>query len=143
LNDWSNERPASLGVVFLRIPIRVRDRVPLHCVIWLKSLNFSPGLFRRRLRRNNFPARRNHFLLWRRRPETADGYQAANETAGNAGTKKRRQSNAGPKLHPGVYVRAGPSVAGLSDNLPGIGTFAYNGSPIATSAPQFVVVATK
>ena len=36
-----------------------------------------------------------------------------------------------------------PSVAGLSDNLPGIGTFAYNGSPIATSAPQFVVVATK
>jgi len=36
-----------------------------------------------------------------------------------------------------------PSVACLSDNLPGIGTFAYNGSPIATSAPQFVVVATK
>jgi hypothetical protein len=36
-----------------------------------------------------------------------------------------------------------PSVAGLSDNLPGIGTFAYNGSPIATSAPQLVVVATK
>jgi hypothetical protein len=36
-----------------------------------------------------------------------------------------------------------PSVAGLSDSLPGIGTFAYNGSPIATSAPQFVVVATK
>jgi hypothetical protein len=36
-----------------------------------------------------------------------------------------------------------PSVAGLSDSLPGIGTFAYNGSPVATSAPQFVVVATK
>jgi hypothetical protein len=36
-----------------------------------------------------------------------------------------------------------PSVAGLSDNLPGIGTFAYNGSLIATSAPRFVVVATK
>jgi hypothetical protein len=34
-----------------------------------------------------------------------------------------------------------PSVAGLSDNLPGIGTFAYNGSPIATSAPQALMVA--
>ena len=34
-----------------------------------------------------------------------------------------------------------PSVAGLSDSLPGIGTFVYNGSPIAASAPQAVVVA--
>ena len=41
-----------------------------------------------------------------------------------------------------AFVMA-PSVAGLSDNLPGIGTFAYNGSPIATSATQFFVVATK
>ena len=37
-----------------------------------------------------------------------------------------------------------PSVAGLSDTgLPGIGTFAYDGSPIATSASQVVVVAAK
>ena len=34
-----------------------------------------------------------------------------------------------------------PSVAGLSDSLPGIGIFVYNGSPIAASAPQAVVVA--
>ncbi len=34
-----------------------------------------------------------------------------------------------------------PSVAGLSDSLPGIGTFAYNGSPIVNSAPQALVVA--
>jgi hypothetical protein len=35
-----------------------------------------------------------------------------------------------------------PSVAGLSDNsLPGMGTFAYNGSPIATPALQALVVA--
>ena len=33
-----------------------------------------------------------------------------------------------------------PSVAGLSDSLPGIGTFAYNGSPI-TSPPQALIVA--
>jgi hypothetical protein len=41
-----------------------------------------------------------------------------------------------------AFVLAGPSVAGLPDtSLPGIGTFAYNGSPIAASAPQAVVVA--
>jgi hypothetical protein len=34
-----------------------------------------------------------------------------------------------------------PSVAGLSDSLPGIGTPVYNGSPIAASATQPVVVA--
>jgi hypothetical protein len=38
----------------------------------------------------------------------------------------------------------GPSMAGSSDTaLPGIGTFAYNGSPIVTSAPQAIVVATR
>jgi len=36
-----------------------------------------------------------------------------------------------------------PSMAGLSDtSLPGIGTFAYNGSPV-TSPPQALVVAAK
>jgi len=36
-----------------------------------------------------------------------------------------------------------PSVAGLSASLPGIGTFAYNGSPIVTAAPQALMVAAK
>ena len=41
-----------------------------------------------------------------------------------------------------AFVLAGPSVAGSSDNgLPGIGTFAYGGSPITTSAP--IVVAAR
>ena len=64
------------------------------------------------------------------------------KTAGNAGTKNRRQSNADPQLHPGLRLRAGASVAGLSDSLPGIGTFAYNGSPV-TSPPQALMVAAK
>ena len=35
-----------------------------------------------------------------------------------------------------AFVLAGPSMAGSSENMmPGIGTFAYNGSPIA-AAPQ-------
>ncbi|HTB03786.1 MAG TPA: hypothetical protein VK804_25225 [Bradyrhizobium sp.] len=39
-----------------------------------------------------------------------------------------------------AFVLAGPSVAGLQDSsLPGIGTFSYNGSPIATPAPSLVV----
>jgi len=43
-----------------------------------------------------------------------------------------------------VFVLAVPTLAGSSDgNLPGIGTFAYNGSPIVTSAPQAIVVATR
>lgn len=43
-----------------------------------------------------------------------------------------------------AFLLAGPSMAGSSDStLPGIGTFAYNGSPIATSTPQAMVVAAR
>ena len=43
-----------------------------------------------------------------------------------------------------AFVLAGPSMAGSSDQgLPGIGTFAYNGSPIVTTAPQAIVVAAR
>jgi hypothetical protein len=43
-----------------------------------------------------------------------------------------------------AFVLAGPSVAGSYDSsLPGIGTFAYNGSPIASSAPQPILVAVR
>jgi hypothetical protein len=43
-----------------------------------------------------------------------------------------------------AFVVVGPSLAGSSDNsLPGIGTFAYSGSPIVTSAPQAIVIAAR
>jgi hypothetical protein len=43
-----------------------------------------------------------------------------------------------------AFVLGGPSMTGSSDGcLPGIGTFAYNGSPIATSAPHSIVVAAR
>jgi hypothetical protein len=43
-----------------------------------------------------------------------------------------------------AFILAGPTLAGSSDNgLPGIGTFAYNGSPVVTTAPQAVVVAAR
>ena len=42
------------------------------------------------------------------------------------------------------FLLAGPSLAGSSDKgLPGIGTFAYGGSPIAVSVPQAIVVAAR
>jgi hypothetical protein len=43
-----------------------------------------------------------------------------------------------------AFVLAGPSIAGSSDSgLPGIGTFAYSGSPMAASVPQAIVVAVR
>jgi hypothetical protein len=43
-----------------------------------------------------------------------------------------------------AFILAGPFLARSSDgDLPGIGTFAYNGSPIATTAPQAIVVAVR
>jgi hypothetical protein len=41
-----------------------------------------------------------------------------------------------------AFVLAGPSIAGsLESSLPGIGTFAFSGSPVGTSAPHPIVVA--
>ena len=41
-----------------------------------------------------------------------------------------------------AFVLVGPSMAGSSDgNLPGIGTFTYNGLPIHTTIPRTVLVA--
>jgi hypothetical protein len=43
-----------------------------------------------------------------------------------------------------AFILAGPSMAGSADQtLPGVGTFAYNGSPVAMGAPQPMVVAAK
>ncbi len=43
-----------------------------------------------------------------------------------------------------AFVVAGPSMAGYAESgLPGIGTFAYNGSPVASPAPQIIVVAAR
>jgi len=39
-----------------------------------------------------------------------------------------------------AFVLAGPTLAGSPDgSLPGVGTFAYNNSPIVTAAPSIVV----
>ena len=68
------------------------------------------------------------------------------KTAGSAGSKNTGDSQMRTLSFflAFAFVLAGPSIAGsLDDGLPGIGTFAYNGSPIATSAPQGMVVAVR
>jgi hypothetical protein len=43
-----------------------------------------------------------------------------------------------------AFVLVGPSMAGtLDSSLPGIGTFAYSGSPIVTLVPEALVVAAR
>jgi hypothetical protein len=43
-----------------------------------------------------------------------------------------------------AFVLTGASMAGSADTgLPGIGTFAYSGSPAATTAPHAIVVAAR
>jgi hypothetical protein len=81
----------------------------------------------------------------RRHPETPAGYQSGNETA-----RQRRQAETGNTLMRTLsfilafaFVLAGPSLAGSSDTaLPGVGTFAYSGSP-AVTAPQAIVLAAR
>ena len=41
-----------------------------------------------------------------------------------------------------AFVVAGASIGGSSDtSLPGVGTFAYSGSPVAASTPETIFVA--
>jgi hypothetical protein len=43
-----------------------------------------------------------------------------------------------------AFALVGPSMAGWPDrSLPNVGTFSYNGSPIAPPAPHAVVVAVR
>jgi hypothetical protein len=68
----------------------------------------------------------------------------ANETADSAGSRTRRhQMRTVSFILAFAFILAGPSIAGSSssEGLPGIGTFAYNGSPATNSAPQALVVA--
>jgi hypothetical protein len=85
------------------------------------------------------------FRFWRRYPETAVGYHTANETAVSLGSRTRSdQMRTASFILAFAFVLAGPSMAGSVDkDLPGAGTFAYNGAPVAASAPHALVVAAR
>src|ERR1700722_8932112 len=96
--------------------------------------------------RNKSAAPRNHFSFFA-------------QTSGNSAwlSSRQRERRAAPATKPGdrqmrtvsfilafAFVVGGPSMAGWSaGNLPGVGTFAYSGSPIAVVTPQTIVVATR
>jgi hypothetical protein len=79
----------------------------------------------------------------RRHPETPVGYQFHNENGG-----QRRPGTGDSQMRTLSFILAfafvliGPSMAGSSDGgLPGVGTFVYGGSPIKTTVPRTVLVA--
>ena len=64
------------------------------------------------------------------------------KTAGSAGIHGDSQMRTLGFILALAFVVAGSSLAGSSKaGLPGVGTFAYNGSPIAASAEAIVVAA--
>jgi hypothetical protein len=118
-----------------------------HCLHLIEIIEFFKPLFR--------PASAHETIL--RADETIFRFRAdirkhrmvidrTTKTAGNAGSKTTGdgQMRTLSFFLAFAFVLAGPSIAGALDGgLPGIGTFAYNGSPIATSTSQAVVVAVR
>jgi hypothetical protein len=93
----------------------------------------------------NLPRDETISRFWRRHPETANAYQAANETADSVGSRTRRQSNEEPQLLPRQCLSVGRSLDGrlIGKGPAGRRHFAYNGSPIVASAPEPIVVAAR
>jgi len=87
--------------------------------------------------------RRNHFPFLAQISGNSRWLSDCQRNGGDAGTKTGdSHMRTISFILAFAFVLAGPSLAGSSDNgLPGIGTFSYNGAPIATSAPQSIVVA--
>ena len=68
------------------------------------------------------------------------------KTAGSAGSKATGDSQMRTLsiILALAFVLVGPSMAGSVDSgLPGVGTFAYTGSPVLASVPQAMVVAVR
>jgi hypothetical protein len=82
--------------------------------------------------------------FWRRCPETSHGYQVTHETAATPARNRRLPMRTTSFILAFAFILAGPSMAGSSDkDLPGVGTFAYSGSPLAGPAAQPILVAAK
>jgi hypothetical protein len=101
-------------------------------------------VFRRvSLRRNKSPSDETILGFSRRTPETPHGYQASNDDGAKApqGQTGDRQMRTISFMLAFAFVLAGSSMAGSADaGLPGIGTFSYNGSPIAPSQTLIIAV---
>jgi hypothetical protein len=107
-------------------------------------LDYVLNCFVQRSRRNNSPPDETIIRFEAERWKPRMGYQGANKTADRADRQTGdSQMRTFSFILAFAYILAGPTLAGSSDgNLPGTGTFAYNGSPIAV-APQAIVVAAR
>jgi hypothetical protein len=110
----------------------------------LKTLLFSAECFVDRRPTKQFSRRRNHFVLV---PQNSGNgrslsnrqHDGARRRLGNRGDRQMRTLSL---ILAFAFVMAGASMAGSPDSdLPGIGTFSYNGSPIVTPAPMIVAQA--
>jgi hypothetical protein len=108
-------------------------------------LGFFRHCFIRPQRRNNSPGDETILSFWRRTPETPHGYQAHNNSGRTASAAETgdSQMRTFSFILAFAFVLVGPSMAGsLDGSLPGVGTFAYNGSAIViASSPALVVAA--
>jgi hypothetical protein len=115
-------------------------------ILPLNSLIFFEDCFVPALPTKQFSGQRNHFPLLaqisgnsrRLSPDQQGGGRCRPRSTGDS------QMRTTSFILAFALMLAGPSMAGSSDqNLPGVGTFAYHGSPVATSAVQSMVVAAK
>src|SRR5665213_3667645 len=116
------------------------------CFTQLKQLIFFKNCFVRPRRRNNSSRPRNHFALGAQTSGNArwlSSWQQERRTA-SATKPGDSQMRTLSFILAFAFVLAGPSMAGTADNgLPGVGTFAYSGAPIVTSASHAVVMAAR
>jgi hypothetical protein len=112
----------------------------------VEIIGFSAALFRRAAAAKQFSRTTKPFFAFgaelRKRSMVIT---SATRTADSAGSDNRRKSMRTLSFILAVaFVLAGPSIAGsLESSLPGIGTFAYSGSPIVTSVPHSILVAAR
>jgi hypothetical protein len=111
--------------------------------IRLSSLYFSRDCFVGRGATKQFSARRNHFSLL---PQNSGNVRWLSRGSKNGGKPVATTGDSRMQtltiILAFAFVVAGASMAGSANtSLPGVGAFAYTGSPIVTSAPQAVVVA--
>jgi len=111
----------------------------------LNSLGFLRHCFVGPGQRNNSLRDETIFCFGRRTAETPHGYHDTNNNGGKpvaiTGDSQMRTRSI---IFAFAFVLVGTSMAGSVDSgLPGVGTFAYTGSPVLASVPQAMVVAAR
>jgi hypothetical protein len=109
--------------------------------IRLNSLGFLRHCFVGPGQRNNSLRDETIFRFGRRTAETPHGYQDTNDDGGKPVITGDSQMRTLSITLAFAFVLVSPSMAGsVESGLPGVGTFAYTGSPVLASVSQAMVV---